>query len=84
MKSPEQKIADSLTLIHDAQLEGQLKALRRMQARCGERVRQLNGLIVTAAHPAGRVKARGSCEALEQVMQAIDEEIRSIELERSS
>jgi hypothetical protein len=83
VSSPEEKIADALTLIHDAHLEGQLKALRKAHERVGERLRQLNGLIVTAAHPAGRVKARGSCEALEQVMLELDDEIKSIELERS-
>jgi hypothetical protein len=41
-------------LIHDAQLEEQLKALRRAHERCGEKLRQLSGLVVTAAHPAGR------------------------------
>ena len=84
MNSPEQKIADALMLTHDAVLEGQLRALRRIRERVGERLKQLNGLIVTAAEPVGRLKARGSFEALEHVMRDLDAEIELLELERAS
>ena len=84
MSTPEQKISDSLTLINDAMLEGQLRALRKLRERIGARLNQLNGLVVTAVQPVGRMKARGSVEALEQVMRELDEEIAALELERDS
>src|SRR4051794_14251301 len=84
LTTPEQKISDSLTLIKDAMLEGQLRALRKLRERLGMRLHQLNGLIVTAVQPVGRMKARGSVEALERVMRELDEEIASLELERAS
>jgi hypothetical protein len=65
-------------------LDGELRALRKMRERLGGRVDQLNGLIVTAVQPVGRMKARGSVEALERVMCELDEEIASLELERGS
>ncbi len=84
MTTPEQKVSDSLVLVNDAMLEGQLRALRTMRERLGGRVDQLNGLIVTAVQPVGRMKARGSVEALQRVMRELDEEIASLELERMS
>ena len=84
MSTPGQKVSDSLVLTNDAMLEGQLRALRKMRERLGSRVNQLNGLIVTAAQPVGRMKARGSVEALQRVIRELDEEIASLELERGS
>jgi len=84
MTTPEQKISDSLTLINDAMLEGRLRALRKLRERLGVRLHQLNGLIVTAVQPVGRMKARGSVDALERVVRELDEEIASLELERAS
>jgi hypothetical protein len=84
VSTPEQKISDSLTLINDAMLEGQLRALRKLRERLGGRLQQLNGLIATAVQPVGRMKARGAVEALERVMRELDEEIAALELERAS
>jgi hypothetical protein len=82
VSDPAEKVRDAIALIHDAQLEGQLRALRRLRERLGERSKQLHGLVVTSPHPGGRVKARGAHEAIEHVLRELDAEIDAVESER--
>jgi regulator of protease activity HflC (stomatin/prohibitin superfamily) len=83
VSDPAQRISDALRLVNDAQLDGQLRALRKIRQRLGERAKQLNGLVATASHPAARVKARGEHDAIARVIRELDEEIEAVELERA-